>query len=917
MSDRNIETAFELSPLQEGMLYHTIRHPDSSLYRGQCTATLSGPLDDRLFRRAWALAAERHQAFRTFYAWERRERPLQVVRARVDLPWTVEDWSDEPHLEQDRRWNELLESDRGCAFDLVQAPIMRFALVHLGDERHRFLWSLHHALADGWSGMLVMREVLADYAALHEGSEPDRPAPPSFATFITWLGSRDAVAAEAYWRKRLAGFVEPTPLPGAVKRPAGNARATTELVLDERATPALHGAAARFRVTPNTIAVGAWALVLARYATPANEVTFGVTISERPPEIPGVDRSVGLFLHTVTVRVPVSADASLESWLVKLQRTLSDGRDQSVGGLAEIRRWSELSRAADLVRSLVVYESFPADVVEQGAEGALRIDSTTISAPSDLPLALLVYPDENLTLQLVYDPSLYDEETAARLLAEAARTLMALTTMTDGQVGDLDVLGPETRKVLLESWSGAHLPRPPAPDVLERFEAQAGASPTAVAVRCGDAEISYGALDQAANRLAHRIVDQGLEAGALLGIPAVRSTDTVIAILAAMKSGHGYTLVDPDQPAARLRGILAEVDRVLPVAGIDGAWDRTLRMDEAEGGTTDKPAVTSSPESVAYVIWTSGTTGAPKGVVVERGQLARSTAARLHFYGELPERFLLLSSFAVDSAVAGFYWSLCTGGCLVLPPSRAEQDVEGLARLIEGERITATLLVPALYGVLLDEVGHERLASLRTVVVAGDSCQPSLVGRHKAHLRGTRLLNEYGPSEATVWATVADLTAADEPYVTIGRPVPFVRLYLLDAESRLVPVGAPGEICIGGDTIARGYLNQDDLSARRFVHDPFHEGGRMYRTGDSARFLPDGRLEFLGRLDDQVKIRGFRVEPAEIERVLESDRDISEAAVVLEASPAPIEPDELARLLIERAGPDADDLLSDLLETRR
>jgi amino acid adenylation domain-containing protein len=902
------------------MLYHSIRYPESSVYRGQCTATLSGPMEDRPFMDAWNLAALRHQAFRTFFAWERRDQPVQVVRQHVELTWTVLDWVPEAEYEQERRWQQLLDSDRNRAFELTNAPIMRFVLVHLGPNRHRVLWSLHHALADGWSGTLVLREVLADYAALNQGSQPTRPTPPSFATFITWLRSRDEAAAEAYWRQKLAGFDAPTPLPGVSHRRSSNGRATIESALDEGVTPALQAAAVRMRVTPNTIGVGAWALVLSRYAPEASEVTFGVTISERPPEIPGVDRSVGLYLNTVPVRVAVRPGDSARDWLVGLQHTLSEGRDQSAGGLADIQRWSALESRADLARSVVVYESFPEAVSATEGKADLLIEATTISAPSDLPLALLIYPDDRLTLQLVYDTALYDETTAARLLDEVTRTLQALIDSVDGAIDDVDVVGPETRQTLLESWSGGETTVPPEPpDVLELFEGWADRTPAAIAIRTHDGKLTYEELDRAADRLAARILGDGLEPGSLLGIAAERTTETVIAILAALKAGFGYTLIDPDQPGPRLTAMVDHVDRVLPGSDPGRTWERPLRIDPSSEPRQDRPGATFSAGSTAYVVWTSGSTGTPKGVVVERGQLAHSMAARLMTYDRTPARFLLLSSFAVDSAAAGFFWTLCTGGCLILPETGAEQDLAGLAGLIEKEEVETTLLMPALYRTLLEEVDPERLRSLRTVIVAGDACPSTLVDLHRIRLSPVDLspvdlFNEYGPSECTVWATVANLTHEPDGPVTIGRPVPGVRLYLLDPDSRVVPIGSAGEICLGGSQVARGYLKQDELTVSRFVDDPFQEGGRMYRTGDRARFLGDGRVQFLGRLDDQIKVRGFRVEPAEIERVLESNRDIEEAAVVMRTRVHSTDVDALVRRLEERAGIDANDLLTEMLE---
>jgi amino acid adenylation domain-containing protein len=388
----------------------------------------------------------------------------------------------------------------------------------------------------------------------------------------------------------------------------------------------------------------------------------------------------------------------------------------------------------------------------------------------------------------------------------------------------------------------------------------------------------------------------------------------VVSILACLKAGVGYVPFDPTQPGRRVDRILDAVEGVL-APGTEDRWgDRLVPTTAPEKRPASDPGVPRDPGRIAYVIFTSGSTGRPKGVVVERGHLARSTAARLAWYDRPPGRFLLLSSLAVDSSVAGLYWTLCTGGRLILAPSRAEQDAVTLAERIEASSVNTTLLVPSLWRTLIEEVGPAHLGSLACVVVAGEACPPSLVTRHREALPGTRLVNEYGPSEATVWATAGDLIPeAGDPRITIGRPVPFVRVYLLDPGGRPVPVGAPGEICLGGETIARGYLDATPEEAARFVPDPFREGGRMYRTGDRGRFRDDGRLDFLGRVDDQFKLRGFRIEPGEIEAVLDAFPGVVEAAVVLDAPPL-ADLDSLVAALVERGGADADALLTRLLD---
>lgn len=907
-----IQTAHPLTPLQEAMLLASARDRGSRVYQARCEVEIEGPLDGALLAEAWRRLVRRHPVLRSFFAWEGREDPLQVIRADVELPWRMLDWRDVDPRDREGRWEALLREDDATPFDLTTAPILRLTLVRLEDERHRLLWSLHHALADGWSGFLVFREMVEEYEALRRGSPLDRSPPPSFGLFVSWLRDRDRVAAERWWRTRLAGIRDGSPLPLVGTRTGGTRRARVERALHPGTDEAVTRAAKRLRVTPYTLALAAWGLVLDRYGPGSDTLTFGTTVSERPSEIPGVEGTVGLFLNTVPLRLPTPGTTPLSEWLPAVQRTVADARAHGVGGLGEIGRWAELAPGGVLVRSLVVYESFPPELMTLPRGDSIRLVSTRISAPSDLPLALLVYPGEAPRMELVYDPDLYTEGEAHGLLEAASRALAGLARPGVRTAAEVDLVGDEERARLVEGWSRSPGADPPVRDVLDLFDEAVRSTPGAPALRDAGGTLTYESLDGAASRLAHRILREVPDPEALLGIPGERRAGAVVAILACLKAGRGYVPFDPEQPRGRLEGILERVARVLAPAE-DERWGGLLLSTSAlEGEPASPPEVPRDEERVAYVVFTSGSTGRPKGVVIERGHLARSTCARLAWYERPPGHFLLLSSLAVDSAVAGLYWTLGTGGCLILPAARAEQDASGLASLIQEASISTTLLVPGLYRTLLEAIDPSHLASLECVVLAGEACPPSLVDRHHELLPRVRLVNEYGPSEATVWATAGELRPDDGPVVTIGRPVPFVRVHLLDPDGRPVPVGAPGEICLAGETVARGYLGDEE--GGRFIADPFLPGGRMYRTGDRGRFRRDGRLDFLGRLDDQLKVRGFRIEPGEIEGILDGAPGVAEAAVVRHAPGATPDVDTLVRALVDRAGDDAEALLARLLE---
>ena len=924
MTPATIEAAFPLTPLQEGMLYHTIRAPAAGVFHVQCSAVLDGVLDPASFTRAWELATSRHAAFRTFLAWEGRERPLQVVRSDVTLGMPVEDWQALPAAEQDERWQVLLTRDRARGFDLATAPLMRLVLVQVAPTRHRLLWSMHHALMDGWSALVVLDEVLRDYAILQRGSEPPLAVAPRFDRFVGWLEAQDRSRDEVFWRRTLSDFYAATPLPGgqSVGREVGS-RKHARLALTAGATRELHSAAARHRVTVNTLLMGAWAVLLARHAG-EDEVTLGVTVSERPAEIAEVARAAGLYLSTVPLRVPPQNDATIGDWLRALQRGLGEARAHAAPGLAAIQRLAGASSGTPLFRSLVVFENFPEDAMRPFTSGTASADpsaqgvvlsSATMSVPNDVPLVLLALPGERLSLDIVYDPAAVPAPVADRLPAQMAMLLADLGGDPARTVAELTLLDEAERALLVDTLSGASCVVPVARDVLDRFESQAKAHPESIAVQTETDAVSYASLDRHANRLAHRLAAEGIGPEALVGVLADRSAGAIAAMLAALKVGAAYVPFDPATPPARLQRMVGRLAAafVAPqhAERLPGSV-HAITLDDAATYPETAPARAGDMACAAYVIFTSGSTGEPKGVVVERGQLAASNGARDAYYPEAPRAFLLLSSLVVDSSVAGIFWTLTTGGTLVLPAPRAEQDIGTLARLIERTGATHTLLVPSLYRTLLEDADMRRLASLRCVIVAGEACPLDVVRRHHERLAAAALHNEYGPSEATVWATAGALVPDEDrgdPVVTIGRPVPGTRVYLLDTHRRLVPAGSAGELCIGGPLVARGYLARPDETAQRFIDDPFRPGERLYCTGDRARFLPDGRLEFLGRLDEQIKVRGFRVEPGEIERALAEHPAILEAAVALVPRAPDDAPEVLAATLATLPGDVAERLL--------
>lgn len=894
----NVAAIHPLTPMQEGILYHVIGAPGSSTYVDQVSVTLTGPLDVDALRDAWQLTIDRHEALRTLVTWERRERPLQVVRQRVDVPWTAHDWRDVDPGEVDVRLEALRADDRDRGFDLERAPLSRFTLVRTDDDRATLIWTFHHLLLDGWSMRLVLDEVLAAHDVFAAGGEPSREVAPGFGRFVAWLRDRDRSGDEAFWRPRLEAIPAPTPLPPGSG--TGHARDAERHLTVRRTCPdalaaALTGLCRDERVTASTVLRAAWATLLARHAE-TRDVVFGATTAGRPPDLDRAEETAGLFINTLPVvtRIP---DRSVSAWLQALQRDQLDASGYEATPLPDLKRWSGV-RGEPLFRSIVVVENHPAS----RSTPRLAVRALDFEEASNFPLALLVVPGDTLELHLVADRDRYDADDAGLLLDQLEAVLAAITRDPAAPASAISLGDPDATADPVEAVDGTETPLP------VRIAAHAIDRPDAPAIRADGPTISYRELDHRATRLAVLLRRHGVgpDVPVLLALP--RSADAVVGIVAILKAGGAYVPVDPTQPPDRIRFVLDDTGATVVVGQAD-LRDHVARPDlivvdpshvgpstghaagadasdgRAAGAEEAGPLPVPDPDHLAYVIYTSGSTGRPKGVAVTHRNLAHSTLARRIHYRAPVERYALLSPIVFDSSVAGLFWTLVDGGTLVLPAPRVEQDVPALSRLLIEERVTHLLGLPTLWGLILEHAPSDALRGLHTVIVAGEACPESLVRRHHDRLPAGSLHNEYGPTEATVWCLAHEIRPSDAGRrVPIGRPIPGMRARVVDPGGRPLPAGVAGELVVAGPGVARGYLGDEALTADRFDTLELSDGSRArtYRTGDRVRRRADGLLDFLGRIDDQVKVRGHRIELGEIEAALRDAPGVTDAAVVLE-----------------------------------
>ena len=883
-----IEDIYELSPLQQGMLLHSLYGGDADTYLAQRSYTIEGPLDTDALERAWEQAVGAHTALRTSFHWDELDKPLQVVHRRVPVVMLREDWSDLDDQRQRARFEQLLADDRAAGFDPARPPLQRLHLIRFGDERYGFIWTYHLLLVDGWSVPILVNDVIRRYFSLTAGGPSPDPAPP-YRDYIAWLQRQDLGAAKDFWSATLAGGTGPgrlAPLlPADPERGAGP--------VDERVVPlpgsvevALRAAAARHRVTLNTILQAAWALVLQRYSGEA-EVTFGCTSSGRPAELPHVDRMVGLFTNTLPLRVAVPNDGDLGTWLRDIQDSYAAVRRYEYSPLAEVKKWVGAPGPQPLFHSLTILDNYPLTVGSGELTRLLSFSPVNAFEKTSEPLTLIVTPEPQSTVWLLF----HRERFAPAAIDEIMAYFQAILAAFPGaervaSVAVASVVSP------VQAGRGDIVMYPNADQTVpELIERQARSMPEAPAMLADALILSYGELLSRARAVAAAVTALGAGPGHVVGVCAERSPDLVAGLLGILLAGAAYLPLDPSLPAPRLAfmvsdsgvGVVLARGDTADVAAEAGAR-HVLTIDDLPLSPGSAGPARRAPrgDDAAYVMYTSGSTGRPKGVVVTHEALANRLRWMQETFKLTPDdRVIQKTPFGFDVSVWELFWPLMTGATMVLARPGGHQDAEYLARTFARYAVTFAHFVPSMLQLFLDEPATAG-SSLRRVVCSGEELPHSLGERFRSVLPEVELHNLYGPTEATVDVTWWDCSRPGPPgVIPIGFPIANTQAYVLDRRLTVAPDNVPGELYLGGVQLARGYIGRPGLTAATFVAHPLAgPGGRLYRTGDEVRRMPDGSLEFLGRLDHQVKIRGYRIELGEVEHALTGHPRVREAVVV-------------------------------------
>ncbi|PZU43654.1 MAG: non-ribosomal peptide synthetase, partial [Sphingomonas sp.] len=897
---RRLEDIYPLSPLQQGLLFHSMFDAEAGSYVNSLNFRISGPLRIEDLRAAWQQAIARHEILRTAFFSAAAGTPLQAVLRTAEMPIDQIDWRHLSQAEQSAQLDALIAAERSRGFDYTQPPLMRLCVVTTGTDEHRLVWTSHHILLDGWSTAILLGEVLGAYRSRATGRDATLPTALPYRRYIDWLGRQDPRAAEDYWRDSLAGSEGPTPI-GVDRRPReGTAsrhaehRVVLPTPLDE-----LEASARRCRVTLNSLALAAWALVFSRYSGRSDTI-FGVTVAGRPEELDGVEQGVGLYINTLPLCLETPPAAGLASWLADVH-----GRQQALmrfqySSLVDVQRWSGMPSGVPMFECGFVFENYPVEAVADGpGSDDLRVDEIAGSDRPHYPLYLqFAAAGGSLSLTLAYDEERFALSTIERLGRHIGHVLGQIAADPEQTVGEVELLGDSERQCLITGYSGPVIPFPTSQLAHRPFEDRVKSCPHAPALLSAGEVLSYAELNRRANRLAHRLIELGVGPEDRVAICFDRGADLVTAVLAVLKAGAAYVPLDPAYPIERLvymiedsrpsalltepvyEHLFAAVNCPLLLLGGNDAG-------ACEGRDDDPDVVGLSSGNLAYVIYTSGSTGRPKGVAVRHRAVANLVDwVNRSFEVGPADRLLFTTSICFDLSVYDILGMLSAGGCIRVASKNEIADPERLLSILAEEPITFWDSAPAVFAQLapLLDARPPVGGALRLAFFSGDWIPLALPDVVRRSFPKCRVISLGGATEATVWSNVHQVGVISPAWRSIpyGRPMQNARYYVLDDRLRPSPTDVPGDLYIAGECLSDGYFGKPSLTAQRFVADPFGPpGARMYRTGDRARFWEDGTMEFLGRLDGQVKLRGFRIELGEVEAALLNEPSVRLAAAMI------------------------------------
>jgi amino acid adenylation domain-containing protein/thioester reductase-like protein len=885
-----IREGFRLSPQQEH-LWSLQECTRNSVYRSDCVISITGNLDLERLQLALQTVVARHEILRTcFCCLPGMTIPVQVITNNQVTLAPRYDLSDCSAEKQKAKLQTIIENLKCLPFDLEKGLVLQTALISLSQQEHLLYVSFPAICGDAVS----LHNFMAEIASAYSGKLDDELSEGTlqYADFSEWhnqiLVAEETEIGRKYWLQKNLSIIDVFQLPYEIDNPNYKEfePKVIEFLIENDVGRKIESISKQYNSCSAVFFLTCWQIWLWR-SLQQSEIVVGVGVDGRKYD--ELKNALGLFAKYLPLTCHLEANLTFVEICQQVNKSI-----QEINKWQECFSWEQIDNSS----TKLTYLPFGFDWEQKaGICYAENLKFTMLEQFSCLERFQIQLSCQQLAesfhYKFYYDSNLFQVESMELIAEQFHQLLVSVVNNPQEIIGKLNILSDRARHQLLFEFNQTEVNFPQNQCIHLSFAEQAERTPNNIAVVFNGQQLTYAELNARANQLAHYLQNLGVGAETLVGIYVERSSEMLVGILGILKAGGAYVPLDPHYPRERLALILEDIQlsvlltqqhllQSLPEYNaqticLDTDW-KTIALQSQEN-----PLLTTTPENLAYVIYTSGSTGKPKGVAIAHCNLVHSTNARILYYRESVSNFLLLSSFAFDSSIAGIFWTLCSGGTLHLPEEGAQREVPKLVELISQNRVSHLLSLPSLYALILQQAKPEQLNSLRTVIVAGEACPPQLVQYHSQLYPETSLFNEYGPTEATVWSSVYHCySQKTKTRVPIGNPIANTQIYILDSDLHPVPVGVPGEIYIGGEGLARGYFNQPEITSEKFIPHPFSQkpGMRLYKTGDLGRYLPDGNIEFLGRIDNQVKIRGFRIELGEIEALLNQHSQVQETVAI-------------------------------------
>jgi tyrocidine synthetase-3 len=879
LTKENIKDIYMLAPMQEAMYFQSLYQREALTYFEQVSFRQRGILNIRYVRESLDQLLMRYDILRAVFVQKTTDRPLQVILRSRAADFFFEDIRNVP--DKERYLAEFREKDRLRAFDLAKDLLMRVAVLQSADEEYEIIWSWHHILMDAWCVEIIQNEFREIYNSLLEGRNPSLPAVRPYRDFIGWLGKQDKAGSSSYWKGYLEGYAEPSKIPGGrLSASAGYDTGRKDLFLDETVTRQVRQLAAGLKVTVNTVLQVLWGILLSKY-NDTQDVVFGTIVSGRPPALEGVESMIGLFINTIPVRIRFDGDTCLSDLIRQAQKSSVESEPHQYLPLSEV--FSGAGLKTDWLDHLFLFQNFPvttdtgAAADKPAAEESLRLSGTGASQNFYYDLNVFASLGDRLSLTIKFNRNKYEEGFAGRMLDHYHQLLLQAVSNSGQCVRNMTMLSAEEQRTMLGSLEAVRASYDTSYTVKRLFELTCSGNGDDPAVATEARPFSYREINQRANALAWHLQDEyRIGKGDIVGITAGHSELTIIGLLAILKTGAAFLPLDPACPRDRRNYMLGDASVSLVLTESQWLFDWVdypgalfaldIQLSQLED-REENPVDLASPEDPAYVLYTSGSTGAPKGVIISNRSFSNylQWANRFYFDDTKGKPFAFFTPLTFDLTLTSLFTTLLRGDTVLAFPEKDPGLL--LTEVFSRPGIRAVKLTPSHIS-LLKHLPLQK-TEIAYAIVGGEALTREQVDTLRNLNKAIRIFNEYGPTEATVGCTIKEI-ADQTGEITIGRPISNVSVYILDRNGHLVPDGLAGEIAVGGEALALGYMGKPELTAEKFANSSFGTGQRLYRTGDVGRWLPNGELEYLGRKDQQLKIRGYRIEAGELTGLLKT-----------------------------------------------